>query len=270
VSVGFVLACAIFCGGGAFVRAVSHAQTTSQAEQATSTLTMEQLTTAAKHFFRDTAEFPLLQTMTMAVTDPAGRVIKTTNLSVDYVFRGFSPRTNSTYGQVRGNISIWQAMGGAKVLKLALNSDIWTMVAGQELIADSGQYVLVANNDHTRAGLITAKLTRVEPCPMATMKNRAETFAPDVPCGASEFELKEDLSFQKFSFEVAGLPAPVKVSPFGQCTLQKYHAEIEFQSVMVAGEKDPFIVPKIVTASLETSKGKILIVSEYEAKARVK
>jgi hypothetical protein len=259
---GFVFACAIFSGAGAYV------------QRPAEKLTNEQLTSAAKHFFRDTAEFPLLQKMTMTVTDPSGRVIKTQNLSVDYVFRGYSPQTKSTHGQVHGDISMWQAMGGAKIMKVALNSDIWTMVAGQELVGDSGQYELVpsddstSNHDGAREGLITAKLVPTQPCAAFTMKLHPDDYMSDVTCGTSEFQLKDDLSFQKFSFEVTGLPAPVKLSPLGQCTLQRYHAEIEFQSVMVTGEKEPFIVPKKVTASLETSKGKILIVSEYEPKAR--
>jgi hypothetical protein len=276
VSVAFLFACTIFSGASAFVfatlnvRATARLQSAAQTGQAAERITMEQLTTAAKHFFRDTAEFPLLQKMTMTVTDSSGRVIKTQNLSVDYVFRGFSPRTNSTLGQVHGDISIWQAIGGAKIMKVALNSDIWTMIAGQELVGDSDQYVLAASQDGARQDLITAKILPTKPCAAVTMKRHPDDYMTDVTCGASEFQLKDDLSFQKFLFEVNGLPAPVNLSPLGQCTLQRYHAEIEFQSVMVAGEKEPFIVPKKVTASLETSKGKILIVSEYEPKARAK
>jgi hypothetical protein len=269
VSVGFLFVCLIFSGVSILLNA------TTQTEQTTGKLTMEQLTTAAKHFFRDTAEFPLLQKMTMTVTDSSGRVIKTRNLSVDYVFRGFSPRTKSTLGNVHAEVSFWDAIGGAKILKVAMNSDIWTMVAGDELVSDSGQNEMVAssnlpaNHDGARQEFITAKLLPAKPCPAVTMKHHPDDYMTDLTCGASEFQLKDDLSFQKFSFEVTGLPAPVNVSPLGQCTLQRYHAEIEFQSVTVAGEKEPFIVPKKVTASLETNKGKILIVSEYEPKARM-
>jgi hypothetical protein len=260
--VAFLLPCAIFSGASAFLHP------TPQGEQSAGKITMEQLTTAARHFFRDTAEFPLLQKLTLTVTDPSGRVVKTRNISVDYIFRGFSPRTKSSTGQVHGEISMWEAMSGAKILKIALNSDEWTMVAGGELVSDAGRYSLQVINAGDNSGLVTAKLLPTQPCPAFTMKRHPEDYVPDITCGGSEFRLKDDLSFQKFSFEVTGLPAPVDLSPLGKCTLQRYQVEIEFQSVMVTGEKDPFIVPKKVTANLETSKGKISIVSEYEPKPR--
>jgi len=53
-------------------------------------------------------------------------------------------------------------------------------------------------------------------------------------------------------------------------TYPRYHAEVEFQSVEVPGEKEPFLAPKLVTATLETNKGKIVIASVYEPKARTK
>ena len=225
VSVAFLFACTIFSGASAFVfatlnvRATARLQSAAQTGQAAERITMEQLTTAAKHFFRDTAEFPLLQKMTMTVTDSSGRVIKTQNLSVDYVFRGFSPRTNSTLGQVHGDISIWQAIGGAKIMKVALNSDIWTMIAGQELVGDSDQYVLTASQDGTRQDLITAKILPTKPCAAVTMKRHPDDYMTDVTCGASEFQLKDDLSFQKFLFEVNGLPAPVNLKLFVPVTV---------------------------------------------------
>jgi hypothetical protein len=78
------------------------------------------------------------------------------------------------------------------------------------------------------------------------------------------------LAPQKYTFDLSGLPAPLIIDAFGPCILQRYHAEVEFQKVEVPGEKEPFLVPKLVTAAIETNKGKILIASAYEPKTRAR
>jgi hypothetical protein len=98
------------------------------------------------------------------------------------------------------------------------------------------------------------------------MINNKEMYLPDDLCGASAFQLHDDLIFRKFAFDVLGLPAPVKLDPFGQCNLQRYHAEVEFQQVTLPGGQVPFLIPKQVTATMETDKGKIVITSVYEPK----
>ena len=53
---------------------------------------------------------------------------------------------------------------------------------------------------------------------------------------------------------------------FSESTLRRYHVEIEFQKVLLAGDNQPFLAPKQVTAKLETNKGSLEITSVYEAK----
>src|SRR5580704_16035611 len=100
-SVGVLIGCAIL---------LAVPGNTRPAKQSASKVTLEQLTSAAKHYFRDTAEFPLVQKMTMTATNVSGRVIKRQNFSGDYVFHGYSQRTKSSYGQVHGEVSIWGVM----------------------------------------------------------------------------------------------------------------------------------------------------------------
>jgi hypothetical protein len=44
------------------------------------------------------------------------------------------------------------------------------------------------------------------------------------------------------------------------------HAEVEFQQVTLPGDQAPFLIPKQVTATIETDKEKIVITSVYEPK----
>ncbi len=247
-----------------FLNAWSFARTTAQTEKSAGALTLDQLTTAAKHYFRDTAEFPLLQKTTFAVVDASGRARKIQNVSAEYVFRGYNRGTKTASGRVHGEVSMWAGMTGAKTFKASMSSAVWTIVAGDELFADPGELTFEAGETGTANGMLTARLKPATPCPALTMNDHAAWYVPDHKCGPSEFLLDNDLSFQKFTIDVAGLPASVTLDVFGPCTLQRYHAEVEFQSVAVQGQKEPFLVPKLVTATLETNKGNIVITSVYE------
>lgn len=247
-----------------FLNAWSFARTKSQAEKQAGNLTLDQLTTAAKRYFRDTAEFPLLQKTTFAVVDASGRARKVQTVSGEYVFRGYNRGTKTASARVHGEVSMWAGMTGAKAFKASMSSAVWTIVAGHQLFADPGELIFEGGETGAANGILTARLKPAIPCPVVTMKDHGEWYVPDHKCGPSEFHLNNDPSFQKFIIDVDGLPASVTLDAFGPCTLQRYHAEVEFQSVMMQGQKEPFLVPKLVTATLETNKGKIIITSTYE------
>ena len=257
-SVGFCFACAVFSSAGASV------------QQPAEKLTLERLTTAAKHYFRDSAEFPLLQKTTFSVVEANGRARKMQTVSAEYVFRGYNRGTKKGTGHIHGEVSIWAGMNGAKAFKASTSSAVWAIDAGEKLYAEPGELVFEANETSSADRMRTATLTPATPCPTVTMKDHAGWYVPDHRCGLGEFQVHDDMSFQKYTFDLSGLPAPVEIDPFGPCILQRYHVEVEFQSVEVPGEKEPFLVPKLVTATLETNKGKTVIASVYEPKARAK
>jgi len=256
VSLGLCFACAIFSSVGVSV------------QQPGEKLTLEQLTTAAQHYFRDNAEFPLLQKTTFAVVEANGHARKVRSISAEYIFAGYNRGTKTASGRIHGNVSIWQGMNGTKTFKAATSSVMWSMDAGQKLFAEPGELVFEAGETGKADGVRTAKFIPAKPCPTVTMKDHGVWYMPEHRCGLSEFQVGGDLSFQKYTFDLSGLPAPIDIDAFGACILQRYHAEVEFQSVEVAGEKEPFLVPRLVTATIETNKGKIVIASVYEAKAR--
>ena len=225
-------------------------------------LTMDDLLTAAKHYFRDTAELPMVQTTTFSVTDSSGRRSKPKVQTTFYLFQGYSRQANGPQVNIRGHVSMWAMLHGSKMIWVSANNALWTSIPGLALYAKPDTYkfqVRAIGED-----LATATYTPIRGCSFSMNERNSRWYFPDDLCGPSEFQLTKDLAFQEFSYEASGLPAPVKMDPFGRCTLRRYHADVSFQSVDLPGEKDPFLVPKEVTATLETDKGTIVISSSFE------
>jgi hypothetical protein len=161
----------------------------------------------------------------------------------------------------------WAKPWISKMSKMSANSAMWAWVPGTifTVLADEpAKYVLNTVPAVDQPGSIMTKLAPAKTCPPFTMKDQPIPYFPDGFCGLAEFQLDADLSFQKFAFEAPGLPISAKVDGLGQCILQRYHTAIEFQKVTLPGSGDPFLVPKQVMTTLETSKGNIVIVSVYE------
>jgi len=216
------------------------------------TLTMDDLLTAAKHYFRDTAELPMVQTTTFSVTDSSGRRRKPKIQTTSYLFQGYSRQANGPQVNIRGHVSMWARIHGSKMMWISANNALWTSIPGLALYAKPDTYkfqVRAIGED-----LATATYTPIRGCSFSMNERNSRWYFPDDLCGPSEFQLTKDLAFQEFSYEASGLPAPVKMDPFGRCTLRRYHADVSFQSVDLPGEKDPFLVPTEVTATLELTR----------------
>ncbi len=234
--------------------------------QAGAPLTYEQLAKSAKVYFRDTTEFPMMQKMTFSVTDKSGHVRKINHLVLDYVFNGYRPGTKTASGNARTNISFWEAIRGAKMVKASLNSTLWTMFAGIVPYDDAALYKFEAEAAAGGDNLITARLNPVKSCSQLTMQKNPKVYFPDEVCGPFEYQLHDALTIHKFVFDADGLPALIMIEPFGKATLRRYHVEVEFQKALLAGDSQPFLAPKQVTAKLETNKGNLEITSAFEAK----
>lgn len=238
----------------------------SQTELESRPLRPDQLISAAKLYFRDTAEFPMVEKMEFSAFDVVGTLRKRATISVDYVFQGYSPRNTTATASIRGNISVWAVLGGAKTLKASLNGAAMTLIAGSVVSLDVSRYAFEAEDRVAQEGIIIAKLVPKEDCPPFVMSNLPEAYVPDRTCGTMQYQLNSSLHFQKFIYEASGLPVKMRIRPFGESTLQRYRAEVDFQTVVLPGETQPFLVPRQVITELQTSKGRIRISSVYEPK----
>ena len=256
----------ILLSGILLMSAGAGAQTT---EPVASKVTFEQLTKSARVYFRDTAELPMTQKLTFSVFDSSGHIRKTKKQLLESMFNGYNTGSHRASGKTHGNVSLWAEMRGAKMLKASMNSMFWAMIAGVTLYSKPAElYVLEMKEKGDTPSALTAKLTPVKPCSAVTITRNKDVYFPDAACGTIEYNLNDDLSFQKFTFAAQGVPAPVRIDPLGDSTLQGYRAEVEFQKITIPGDKEPYLVPKQVTATLETNKGKIVISSVYEVKQR--
>lgn len=229
-------------------------------------ITMDDLQTAAHHYFRDTAELPMVQTTSFTVTDHSGRTRKPKTITTTYVFHGYSKARQTANVTFSGHESFWAVLRGSKMMKLTGNGAFLTMLPGLRIYFERSDYTLHVNGLGNGEEAVTAQLTPVKPCSPFSMSKLPQFYIPDQPCGPGEFLLGKDMTFQKFSYDAASLPAVVSFDPFGRCSLRSYHADVTFQSVNLPGESDPFLVPKQATATLETNKGTIVISSTYEPK----
>lgn len=227
-------------------------------------LTLEEVSAAASIYFRDTAEFPMLQHTVLTVTDSKGHIRKQHQGSFDYLLEGFPLKPGAVLGtyfprDVNIMSAIRQAWDGTLRSAIASNAyamfPLYLLVAGQ---LRPTMRVVSKEND----GIITAHWDASQACPAFTFSER-RLYLPGLVCGDSEVELRPDLSLQRFVFDEGGLPASTKVSPFGKTILQSFRVEIDFQEVMVSPDPQPYVVPLRVTSTLVTAKGTVNIVSDY-------
>lgn len=237
---------------------------------AAKTPTLDQLADATKIYFRDSTEIPLQQEVTLKALDSSGRTRKSAKASVEWLFQGYSRRRKENRDSL--NVTFWQILWGFGVVKAAANSDtVWllgliTMFSDQSAKSDAGARYSFRVKERMAPGPLTAQLTPIAPCPQFKMERRPAYYLFDGICGTTEFQLKEDLSLESFTYEAGGLPAQVKIEPFGRTTLRRYYVEAEFHKVMLPGDSQPLVIPKSVTTTLETAKGNIVITSVYNPK----
>ena len=227
---------------------------------------LEQLRAAMKIQFRDTAEFHAQETITLTATDPGGRVRKKASVHLDTVFQGYNPHAERM-DVAEGTVTLGQALGVWIHHRwlLAMNGHFWiTFPAAIVLVPERSAHYDFAAAPAADPGSLRVTMTQRRECAPVTM-SYPKYFLIDHPCGASEFELTgPDHDLRRFTFEAAGLPATVNIEPWKACTLQRYHVEAEFHTVMLPHSSDPFVVPKRVTTTLDTDKGRVEIVSVYE------
>src|ERR1041385_6731552 len=144
-----------------------------QPEKTPGNLTLDDLVRAAKKYFRDTTELPMIQTTTFSVINSSGRSSKPKPISRNYLFRGYSRERQAANARITGGSeSVWEVLRGSKLGKASANSAIWTMLPGLWLYSDPGAYTLTFVPAATGSELLQAKMAPVNPCPVFTMSHK--------------------------------------------------------------------------------------------------
>ena len=221
-------------------------------------LTFSELSKAAKVYLRDSAEFPLSTKVEVTFTDLAGRVRKHKAGTYRYDFHGYNLRSNT--GNVHLESSWRTALSGSALKKAALATSIPTLLLSLLLQPDMEKNTAIFPG--ASPGLVTVTIKPGGECDPFHWEN--ESYASHTFCGPYELQLgKDDFMLKHFAFDASRFPAPATMDVFGRVNVSRYHTEMDFQQVFLPGDPKPFLVPKQVTVTVETDKGKLVMAGNY-------
>jgi hypothetical protein len=258
LSILFALMLTIVAGAMAQTAQVSETLT-----PAPSALTFSQVATAAKTYLRDSAEFPLSMQVSMMAVDGSGRTIKKDRAKGRYDFHGYNMRSEHASGSMQVQTEgFFHSPRG--MLPTVWNSFVASILPAHALATKAEEkYAFEAAGSAAGGQLVTAIMIPLSGT-CSEFKWSIKNGVPERFCGTSKLELqKDDLSLQHLSFDSSGLPLATEVKPFGRCQLLRYHAEVEFQKVMLPDDPKPFLVPKHVEVTVETDKGQLIMTSDF-------
>lgn len=235
----------------------------------------DDLISATRGFFRETVEFPLRQQLTISVSKGSGPLKTINDASLDYVFHGYRTGKKTPAGEV-DDINFGKWLHAWEAFKGALHDDVVMMVPVSLVLesvtpqsgpASALSFEMTALEDDS--GGWTVRMSAQHECPPFAMTRAKRWTIPDAFCGIADFRLRDDLSIESFTFYSGGLPATVNVDHLGKRSLLSYSVEVRFREVLLPESDDPFVIPRSVTTTLETDRGKLVISSEYEPEREI-
>jgi hypothetical protein len=220
--------------------------------------TLTQFSKAAKGYLRDSAEFPLSEKVEVTFTDRAGHVRKHKTGNYRYNFHGYNTRSNE--GTVHLEYSWRTALFGGPLKKAVYATSIPTMLLGVFLYPDTVKNAAITPG--VSPDLIAVTLKPGGECNPFQWEN--DGYASGSFCGSFEVQAgKDDFVLKHFAFDAARFPVPATMDIFGPVNILRYHTEMEFQKVFLPDDPKPFLVPKLVTVTVETDKGNLVMAGNY-------
>lgn len=215
-------------------------------------VTFSHVARAGKTYFRDSAEFPMRISVELTATDLAGKVRKHKTGKFKYDFHGYNQRS--------GNSTI-TLHGPRGMMKAALGGAASSMAPISFLSPDAETEYAFTVIDQA-SDVVSARLSRIPACEPSSWSEDID--ALQTMCGSFEVQLqKGDFALKRYVFDAANLPVSAAIDVLGPATVSGYHAEAEFQKVFLPDDPKPFLVPKRVTVTITTDKGKLVISSAY-------
>jgi hypothetical protein len=220
-------------------------------------LTVARVTAMAKTYFRDSAEVPMTVSVGTVVTDSTGRMKHQGQSTVRLIFHGYNQ--SSGHFSLRGD-SGWFNTGA---LRDSIVGDVTAFMAAA---------MISPFKEQTRTVQIippSTVLVSDGECPVLELAPR--WMVPKQFCGTGRFRLAEtggELTFEHFSFDSMGRPARARIAYLGDVQCTAFHADLEFQKVLLPGDSRPYFWPKETVTVLTTNKGKVTITNRYAAKGR--
>jgi hypothetical protein len=222
-------------------------------------LTSEQVVALARTFFRDTGELPMNVRVTKVVTDAGGKLKRRSESTVRVVYRGYNNhRFNSGWfntGSLRDSMSGDLALGVAMLVLAPKNGD-------------PVKFKIVPPSAAGQPYQVVLELTGACP-PLQFARN---SLLPVTRfCASCRYSLAgappSGLVFENFRLDVANLPAPAKLADLGDVEIRGVRVEGDFQKAFLPGDAQPYLLPRQVVISMDTSKGSIQVTNQYSPRA---
>jgi hypothetical protein len=249
-------------------------------QSASTDISFERVTRASKESLRDSAELPMRIAVDFSATDQTGRVRKHRKGRFDYDFHGFNPRSGSATMNLRGLGLTRSGYKEATTTAIVATMAAVLVAPGAERrftmkVIDPPRPDIFAAEfvpEEESFGTVQVKSLNMEKadpgekCQTSGWMRKAYLFSSICP-GRLQVQMeKDDLSIKAFAFDVAGLPLPVKVDYLDEANITGYHVDTDFQKVTLPGDPKPFVVPRHVTVTVITDKGKLLMSGEFALK----
>jgi hypothetical protein len=207
---------------------------------------------SAKSYLRDTTELPLSVATTIQEFDAAGKLRRTRHDAHRFSIVQARP---DEY-KARTNVGAGTFVFHHGSMMDQVYTDMVAVVAGMLLRADIREHLDFRISRPGAHPEFRVGFHSPAACTDFVMKDRHVVLANW--CGSGEYAVDPaGYALQHFSFEAAGSPM------IDGKKLRGYRVEETFQSVTAPGVAKPFIVPKTITATYETEKGKTVLTSDF-------
>lgn len=207
---------------------------------------------AAKSYLRDTTELPLRVATTTQEYDAAGKLRKTRRDTHRFSIVQARP---DEY-KARTNVGAGTLVFHHGSMMDQVYTDMVAVVAGMLLRADIRHRLDLEVSRPGEHPEFLVYFHSAPTCAAFEMKDRHVDLSRW--CGSGEYAIDPAGYFLRhFTFEAVGSPV------IDGKTFRAYRVEETFQSVTAPGVAKPFIVPKTITATYETEKGKTVLTSDF-------
>ncbi|HEY7404348.1 MAG TPA: hypothetical protein VIB39_12555 [Candidatus Angelobacter sp.] len=246
-------------------------------------ISFERVTRASKESLRDSAELPMVLTTEFSAVDLGGRVREHRTGKFDYDFHGYNPRSNNGLLNLLGpKTSVKEASTAAAVTMLPsilvapgveqrltmkmLESPQPGMVVAEFVPEKNNQAMSYEVRVDKEKPASEEKAGSNDSCQSVGWMRKAYLFTNLCLTRAQVQLQKGDLAVTSFAWDTGGLPVQAKIDFLGKANITGYHVDIDFQKATLPGDPKPFVVPRHVTVTVITDKGKLQMAGDFALK----
>lgn len=212
---------------------------------------LEGIATSAKSYLRDTTEVPLKVATTTEEYDSGGKLRKTRHDSHSFTIVQARPDEYKARSSVGAGTLVFHHRSMIE----QIDADITAMAAGMLLRPGTRESFDYKVSPPQESPLFRLRYKSNRPC---SFQINGRHLKLDNWCGSGEYTAEPGTyALQHFTFEAAGTPV------LEGKTLKSYRVEETFQTVSMPGAAKAFVIPKTITVTYESDKGKTVLTSDF-------